>query len=192
MAAHVADIDPEETASSRDRLVDAAIEIGGRQGLPAITYRAVAAQAGVTHGLVRHHFGSREQLVLAAFARAAGQDLIGVSLDASTVDEFASTLVSSLNSAWERPLLQFDETMQAIRGALPIDGVRRHYERYIDTVGRTLERVGAEESDASDAALVFAALDGIVLQHLIFGDDARTEALLGRLRRQVARGVAEG
>ncbi|MDW6064630.1 TetR family transcriptional regulator [Streptomyces sp. FXJ1.4098] len=32
---------------------------GGPGGLRRLTYRAVAEEAGVTHGLVVHHFGSR-------------------------------------------------------------------------------------------------------------------------------------
>src|SRR4051812_3252600 len=60
--------------SSRDRLLEAAIDIAGRKGLDAVTYRSVASRAGVAHGLVRHYFGSREQLLIEAFRRAASQD----------------------------------------------------------------------------------------------------------------------
>ena len=50
---------PETTA--RDRLRDAAIETFARLGLRA-TVREIAADAGVTAGLVTHHFGSRDAL----------------------------------------------------------------------------------------------------------------------------------
>ena len=50
---------PETTA--RDRLRDAAIETFARRGLRA-TLREIAADAGVTAGLVTHHFGSRDAL----------------------------------------------------------------------------------------------------------------------------------
>jgi len=53
----------EETdeTSPRDRLRDAAIAAFARRGLGA-TVREIAADAGVTAGLITHHFGSREAL----------------------------------------------------------------------------------------------------------------------------------
>lgn len=171
-----------EALSSKDRLLDAAIEIAGRGGLAAVTYRAVAAKAGVAHGMVRHHFGTREQLLAEAFRRAASKDSDRVRLEAASIDEFASTFVASLNTSWEGPLLQFDETTQAIRGALPIDNIRQQYARYVDKVSRTFDNVGIADADGRVAAVVFAALDGLVLQHLVFGDDERTERCLDALR----------
>ncbi|MDH6198116.1 AcrR family transcriptional regulator [Mycobacterium frederiksbergense] len=176
-----------DSASGRDRLLDAAMEIGGREGLRAVTYRAVAAHAGVAHGLVRHHFGTREQLLAEAFRRAAAKDSDSARLEADSIEEFASTFVESLNTSWERPLLQFDETMQAIRGGLSIDNVRQQYERYMAKVRQTIEGVGIDDADGRASAVVFAALDGLVLQHLVFRDDARTEQLLETLREVIRR-----
>lgn len=172
----------DEPLSSKDKLLDAAIEIAGREGLSAVTYRAVAARAGVTHGLVRHHFGTREQLLNEAFRRAAEQDSDGVRLEVETVEDFASAFVDAFNESWERSVLQFDETTQAIRGALPMDNIRQQYEGYIAKVGRTFAAVGVDDPDGRLAALVFAALDGLALQHLIFRDDPRTERVLDALR----------
>lgn len=176
-----------EALSSKDRLLDAAIQIAGRKGLSAVTYRAVAARAGVTHGLVRHHFGTREQLLNEAFRRAAEQDSDGVRLTVDTIEEFASTFVEAFNESWERSVLQFDETTQAIRGALPMDNIRQQYEGYIDKVGQTFAAVGINDPDGRVAALVFAALDGLALQHLIFREDLRTERVLDVLRDILAR-----
>lgn len=50
-----------EEPTPRDRLRDAAIECFARRGLGA-TVRQIAADAGVTAGLVTHHFGSRHAL----------------------------------------------------------------------------------------------------------------------------------
>lgn len=182
------DRDPDsEQPSSKDRLLDAAIEIAGREGLPAVTYRAVAARAGVAHGLVRHHFGSREQLLNEAFRRSADRDSDGSRLGTDTIEDFASTFVDWVNASWDGALLQFDETTQAIRGGLPIDNIRQHYERYLGKVSQTFDSIGVADPDGRVAALVFAALDGLVLQHLIFRDDLRTENVLDALRDILAR-----
>lgn len=53
---------------SRDALLRAAIKVTARGGLRALTYRAVAEEAGVVRGLVRFHFGSRDALIMATRA----------------------------------------------------------------------------------------------------------------------------
>lgn len=54
---------PETTA--RDRLRDVAIEVFARQGFDA-TFRDIAAAAGVTPGLITHHFATKAGLRAAA------------------------------------------------------------------------------------------------------------------------------
>lgn len=52
-------------APGRDQLLDAALELIGERGVKAATVRAVAEQAGVTPGLVVHHFRTKERLAAA-------------------------------------------------------------------------------------------------------------------------------
>lgn len=51
----------------RDQLIAAALEIIAEDGLEAATVRAIAARAGVTQGLIRHYFTSKEELTRAAY-----------------------------------------------------------------------------------------------------------------------------
>ena len=76
----------------RERLLDAAVVLSARDGIAATRLRAVAAEAGVTSGLIGYYFGNAEQLsravvehrVLPAVAlmrehmQANGDDLSGV------------------------------------------------------------------------------------------------------------------
>ncbi|MGX5682004.1 TetR family transcriptional regulator [Schumannella luteola] len=48
--------------TTRARIRDAAIALFARDGFTATTVRAVAEEAGVSAGLVIHHFGSKEKL----------------------------------------------------------------------------------------------------------------------------------
>jgi AcrR family transcriptional regulator len=50
----------------REALLTAAVRVVARKGIRHLTYRALARQAGVTHGLVTYHFGSRDALIRAA------------------------------------------------------------------------------------------------------------------------------
>jgi AcrR family transcriptional regulator len=62
-------------AERRGELLTKAVEIAAAEGLSAVTLRRVAADLGVTPGLVSHYFSSAEQLIIAAFRAAAVADL---------------------------------------------------------------------------------------------------------------------
>ena len=62
-------------AERHDELLRRAVEISRTDGLGAVTLRKVAADLGVTPGLVSHYFSSAEQLITAAFRTAATEDL---------------------------------------------------------------------------------------------------------------------
>lgn len=49
----------------RGQLLQAAFEVASREGIGGLTIRAVAAEAGVSHALVVHHFRSKDRLVQA-------------------------------------------------------------------------------------------------------------------------------
>lgn len=51
----------------REDLVAATLSLVAEGGAEAATLRAIAARAGVTAGLIRHYFGSKEDLLRAAF-----------------------------------------------------------------------------------------------------------------------------
>jgi AcrR family transcriptional regulator len=48
--------------TARARIRDAAIDLFAERGIAAATIRDIAAKAGVSSGLLRHHFGSKEGL----------------------------------------------------------------------------------------------------------------------------------
>ncbi|MFC7644136.1 helix-turn-helix domain-containing protein [Streptosporangium lutulentum] len=53
--------DPEDL-TARARIRDAAMLHFGEHGFERATIREIAATAGVSSGLVRHHFGSKQEL----------------------------------------------------------------------------------------------------------------------------------
>jgi len=59
-------------AAAEEKLVRAAGEMLSEVGPRATTVRAVAARAGVNHGLVHHYFGNKEGLLRAAMVRLVG------------------------------------------------------------------------------------------------------------------------
>ena len=60
----------EEGAAVRERLLDAAAELFGRQGFARTSLRDLASAAGVTPAMVSYYFGSKEGLYSALLERA--------------------------------------------------------------------------------------------------------------------------
>lgn len=173
---------PAGDASTRERLLNAAYQIAAHKGEQAVTYRSVAGLAGVTHGLVRHYFGTREALIDEVMRKAASLDSTEVGLDSTTIGEFVSNFVDVVESAPERQLLQFDFVISVIRGQVARERATSLYDGYISQVRRTLSNLGVDDPEDVWAQLVFSMLDGLILQHQVYRDPARTEQILGRLR----------
>ena len=53
--------DPDDL-TARARIRDAALHEFGEKGYDGATIRGIAARAGVSSGLLRHHFGSKQEL----------------------------------------------------------------------------------------------------------------------------------
>lgn len=169
--------------ATRNRLLDAVIQLATSVGLDKVTYRSVAAEAGLSHGLVRFYFGSREAMITQALERAARLDVAESRITAESIDSFSSEFVATLCQKQSRQLLQYDYLLRAVRGGVPVKDVIALYTFYIDQVSQTLSNVQiADDKDGSLAALIMAAVDGLVLQHAIYGSPERTELILERLR----------
>jgi AcrR family transcriptional regulator len=61
--------------STREALLDATERLMAAAGPTALTTRRIAEEAGQTHGLIRYHFGSLEDLMVASLQRATGRIL---------------------------------------------------------------------------------------------------------------------
>lgn len=63
----------ESEEARRDALIAAAMDLVAEGGPQAATVRAIADRAGVTPGLIRHYFTSKEELTRAAYRRLIDQ-----------------------------------------------------------------------------------------------------------------------
>ena len=60
-----------ETSKTRDLLLDCAERLMVNEGYPAVTYRALAAEAEVTAALVQYYFPTRDDIFIAAIRRGS-------------------------------------------------------------------------------------------------------------------------
>jgi AcrR family transcriptional regulator len=170
-------------SEGRDAILDAAERVIARHGFRGLTYRRVGEEAGVTHGLVSYHFGSRDGLIHETVARAARDAVEGSSLDPASgrLEDFARDLPKLGDEEPDGQALQFELALEARRRPELQPEVRALYEEYFAVVEHALERIGIAGGSPM-ARLVFAALDGIMLQQLIFERRADTEELVRLLQ----------
>jgi AcrR family transcriptional regulator len=168
----------------REALLRATVHVVAREGLRGLTYRAVAEEAGVANTLVAHHFGSRDALLQAALEWAAEQS-IGISLlepGTGRLEDFAAGLSELIAADAGMQAFQYELALEARRRPELAPAVERMYAGYIEATRRELMRLGLDEPSEDLARAVFALLDGIALQQTLFGDAARTDAVVERLR----------
>lgn len=163
-------------AEGRDALIEAASRVVARDGFGGLTYRSVADQAGTTHGLVSYHFGTRDNLVHEMVLTAC-RDSIERSLmepDSGELDDFAGGLAELVASSPDEQALQFELALEARRREQLVPEVRALYDEYLEVTKEALQRFDVEPDDAL-VRLIFAALDGLTLQQLIYGRPQDTE-----------------
>jgi AcrR family transcriptional regulator len=173
---------------ARDALLAAAIRTVARLGLRGLTYRAVAAEAGVSYGAVSHHFGSRDALIAEALQLSAARAVGLSSLEPKTgrIEDFVDDLTTAVEQAKDAHAFQFELALESRRDRALELPVRDLYQLYERAISRELSRIGFGE-DAAFARLVFAALDGLVFQQVIGVSSRReVEESLARLREMLA------
>ena len=160
------------------------IKTVARLGLRGLTYRAVAAEAGVSYGAVSHHFGSRDALIAEALQLSAARAVGLSSLEPKTgrIEDFVDDLTTAVEQAKDAHAFQFELALESRRDRALELPVRDLYQLYERAISRELSRIGFGE-DAAFARLVFAALDGLVFQQVIGVSSRReVEESLARLR----------
>ena len=163
----------------RQELIDATIECLKRYGHEGLSMRAIAAQAGVSLGLINHHFPNKDELVAAAYRHFNSVLVDG--LKAAVPNAPASPrarLQAFLRASFSRPNLD-PETLAVwvvfwgmYRHSPLIQGVHREsYQGYVqllkDMLAQLLKAAGprAPAVDLRLAAIgLTALLDGLWLE----------------------------
>ncbi|MGW1270671.1 TetR/AcrR family transcriptional regulator [Streptomyces sp. NPDC002491] len=178
----------------REALLNAAVRVVARGGLRRLTYRAVAEEAGVTHGLVVHHFGSRDALIEAALAHTIRTSLSISALEPGTgeIDDFSTGLSEMVTADPGTQAFQYELLLESRRRPELLPQIRELYDEYFDASRRELGRMLPAGADEALARLVFAALDGLVLHQLVLGEPDVTDAALEQLRSLLRLRAASG
>ena len=177
----------------RAALLTAAVRVMDRDGMRGLTYRAVAQEAGVSHGLVRHHFGSRDALIREAVLDLAARTLQSTKLESGTgrLEDLGEGTTRMVTEPENLPGVDYELILEARRRPELAPAVHVLYDRYLEATRRELERIGLDD-DPALARLVFAALDGLVLQMLVYGRTEDADAAIDRLQELLADRLPRG
>ena len=172
----------------RRRLLDAAVALIAERGWGAVSTRTVAERAGVAPGLVHYHFSSVQGLLSEA-AVGAMREVAG-SLDpalAGTPQDALTAMVSALDpyTGDDPTSVLFTETyLAATRDPALRTAVAEVIADFRARLGDWFDAHGVP-APAATAAVVGAAIDGLVLQRAL--DPALTaDAVAPVLARLVA------
>jgi len=191
-------------AARREALLDAVLRVVADVGVDAVTHRRVAEVAGLPLASTTYWFESKEHLLTAALERAAERDIerLGAFLrDAPgrTADPLGLVVRAILdpieNSANAPPTGAADHPIPTSRGwlfatyALVLEAARRPALRdvtvrwtkaYLVALAPLLAAAGSRDP-RSDAELLLAAADGLLVEQLASDDDSDLAPQLRRL-----------
>ena len=188
-------------AVRRAQIIKAAYHTAGTRGLDGLTVRGVAAEAGVSAGLVLFHFRTKDQLVIELLdwlldtttVLHVGADIASI---ASPFERLIALVQQEMNRLTREPnriLLFFDYWARGIRQADIRAKMQRELARY-----RTAFRSIAEEVIRSEpirfrgvapdalAAVAVSFIKGCALQSMIDSRHFDFAAYLGATRGMVA------
>ncbi len=186
-------------AQRRAHLADVALLIAARDGLDAVTVRAVAREAGVSLGTVHYCFDDKDELL-----REMGRALVAVAVDpvrgslpaggdfSALVHAAADGLMAGLRTMEGRRLLSFELSTAGARSVAMNDVARVHIDQVTDMAVGVLtelaDRVGITYRIELGllARLVVAVIDGVELRWLVERDDDATLATFHELADVVA------
>jgi TetR/AcrR family transcriptional regulator, transcriptional repressor of bet genes len=165
----------ESEETRRDALIAAALDLVALGGPQAATVRAIAQRAGVTPGLIRHYFSSKEELTRAAYRhlmQRLTRDSAGVLLagDLGPTARLAAFVSASLRPPVVDPLrlglwagflnaLRLDPEMCAIH-----EQGYRAYRDILESLIAALPRSASPAQCRRDAIACNAVIDGLWLE----------------------------
>ncbi|GGQ22354.1 TetR/AcrR family transcriptional regulator [Streptomyces mutabilis] len=171
MSPRSASVNEELRRRSKERLLQAAVELVSEQGYDATTLGAIADRAGSARGLISYYFPGKRQLVQSAVHRLMHRTLEEAlerePRTAGGPERMARAIDAILGLARDRPVLMRQHMaglLQAEVGFVPCPEQRRLAELLRDTVARH----GSPDVDR-DYPLLRALLMGAVFAALLPG-----------------------
>ncbi|MCP3803559.1 TetR/AcrR family transcriptional regulator [Allokutzneria sp. A3M-2-11 16] len=182
-----------EASRRREQIVAAAHQVLVEQGVPAATTRRIAAEAGVTVGLIHYHFATKDELFAEVLARSTGALVEAVrttSAEGSSLEDCVRDLLARAVRRSGVLLGQLQLTIAVMRSPelAPLATAK-----YRDVVGALAQRFRVTPNPPADPealALAFLTVaDGLVV---IASALPEASGLVAAAERTILSGAALG
>jgi len=191
-------------AERREQLIEAALAVASRDGIDAATVRAVAAEAGVSLGVVHYCFQDKDELLRAVADAITAQNLAMSQAAIPPDADLATVLELAVEGLWRgirdnrgAQLLSYELTTTSLRHSELNQVAADQYRGTWGAVELFLERIehGAQVSwsvpRSSLARTLVATVDGYALAWLVDGDEEAAIDGLHRFARYLATQTAQ-
>ena len=176
----------EQSARTKRAVLDAAIALFGENGYRSTSLKAIGLRAGISHGVIPFHFGSKEGLLhavveecFALFQAAVIDPLRDSERDFGTRD-LEALMAAQLRFSEERPEIGRLFVVLMFEGLGPSPELRPHFEQFHDRIHQLGcawlhegQRRGAVRADLDVEAAVdalFAFFNGLRAHSMLVGD----------------------
>lgn len=181
-------------AERKEKILETALGIIGRDGLAALSMRTLAAEAALPLGAVSYYFGNKQQLIVEAFDLHAQRELRRVIRTISSIGtagsaaDLARVLSDFLIEGLENPdnaiVAEYEFLIEASRRAELARASTAWQQSLHAQLSNVLQARGALDPD-DDAGLVMAVLAGLEIDNLTRGALAKSQA--AAIRRSLDR-----
>lgn len=162
--------------STRERILDAALELIAERGLVAVTNRNLAAAAQVSLGSLTYHFASQEELLRETLLRFVGGEaerLRGIAAELRAGAE-PQTVLERLQSVLAtepgRRIAKQELYLYAARHPDLHEASVACFAAYDDVVAAALDALGIRRDDPRLASVAVAVIDGLQTRRFATGD----------------------
>ena len=190
-------------AERREILIDAAIVVMSREGVPHTTTRAIVAEADMQIGVFHYCFRSKEELILEVMKEISHRSSVAVESAISGASDPAEIIKSAVDAYWHHiennpleHLLSYELTSYALRQPGNEAAAVAQYDYYFsvmaELLGKAAEVSGFEWSTPVDvlAPTVLAMIEGVTFQWLVCKDADKARAVLDQLVTHLLRDAA--
>lgn len=181
----------------RRQLIEAAVRVLQRDGVDHVTTRAIAAEADAPLASIHYTFGSKTDIVRAAFEHVIGELMTEFGQAVTTGNGMAAGVVAVFTRVGQ---LLDDPRFAIVMGDLTptddpwmrgqIEGVIRYCENLLRTEAEAAGEPPPAIGYAQASRLMMAGIDGLIMQFEMHGNTRRARADLAAMAKLLAAAVA--
>jgi DNA-binding transcriptional regulator YbjK len=164
----------ERSEATRERLLNATLELLATGGSRAVTHRGVAEAAGAAHGSTRYYFATRDELVRAALRKLAEEDVAAVAAELERVPpgpaeperiakQLAALLAERIRRDPDRELSRYELFLLAAREPALRPDLDAWGDAYRRLFASLLAHLGSTDPE-TDAHLVLSVGNALLLE----------------------------